>query len=260
MMRLLTLLVRALSFASCGVLKRHKDHDTEQSLVDVQRERDARVERFDVSTIERCDRITFLALFDAFGKRQDNLFDYEKQPGRWERDIASCYPKDSQSTISRDGLISVMHALHARGNEGALKRIHDYGEEHGWDMGEGPWDLVNAAPLVPVIHKLSGKPLLRQTQESRDGFLPHIVGLYIWLAAKAWGGIDDAQLLALRELRDRNQDNPYFHALYHRFTDGDQTAALERMGNIGTEDAPFGWGSAPADVVFAITVGVMEGR
>jgi hypothetical protein len=258
----LFIIALSLLAASCGAMKHHGDESTQQPFDAIKTERDARVQRFDVNTIERCDRITFLALFDAYGKQQDTLFWYETKPGHWERHFEACYPKDSQSTISRDGLISVLHALKTRGDDAAIKRMYDYGKEHGWDMGEGPWDLVNATPIVPVIAKLAGKPILRDRTEADPftSFRGHVLGCYIWLSAKAYGAIGDVELEVLRTLRDKNPDSPFFHALYHRFTDGDQTAALERMKNIGTSDAPFGWGSAPADVYYAITVAVLEGK
>ena len=85
------LLALCLVFA-CG--RKHDDTPATYDLAALEKQRDAMVSAFDETMIDRCDRLTFVGLMQAFGK-DVIIHRYEYPAGVWHRDVTPCYPPDS---------------------------------------------------------------------------------------------------------------------------------------------------------------------
>jgi hypothetical protein len=74
--------------------------------------------------------------------------------------------------------------------------------------------------------------------------------------------LTSAGTILLKTLHDETPADPYFSALYHRFSalDSGQDGTLELLKNIPREIGDFGWGSAPPEVFTVLTVAVLEGK
>ena len=238
---------------------------------------------------ERCDKLTFLALVSASGVKQD-LSPYEKESGRFERDVNPCYPNDSVSQISRDAYLSILHHIWTYKDHAMLDRIISYGKAHDWIMGEGPTGYTDISLLAPTINKMDqifhdqnipgdkdnpSTPALAfqlqsdsTIQHTLAGFQGHLLANYVWLQGRIKGGIDSSELLALKALVLAAPKNPLYNALYHRFTDGKQSLAIGTLSDHKTFPADrvpldtgvFGWGSAPSMVYFLEVMAVLEGK
>jgi hypothetical protein len=257
---LLTILLLA-----CG---RNESQPSTVSLSDVQAKRDSIMESFDTNSIERCDWLTFAALVDAFTAKKVNIYAVEKTPGIWHRHMQTCYPEHSQSETSRDGYLSALHAFKTRGDTAAVQRILSAVRPLEYRTGPGPLGVAGIAPLVPIMRKMAGAYLVDESddalpdafQKVTQGFRPHLIASYIWLSGRVHGSITNAGRDVLKTFVRENPNSPFFRALRSRFDDGDQTEALELLDRMPHEDAPFGWGSCPWQVYYAISVAVMEGR
>ena len=80
--------------------------------------------------------------------------------------------------------------------------------------------------------------------------------------------VRDADMEALKQLNLASPDDPMYSSLYHRFTDGDQSHALDILLNnaafpgdvLPMDTGVFDWGSAPASVYYLVTLTIIEGK
>jgi len=241
---------------------------------------------------QRCDNLTFMSLWSAFtSNAETDVYGLELRPGEWHRDTKGCFPNDSKSEISRDGFIMLLNYLRVQEDSSALHRIWDYGVEHNWIMGDGPWKLTNMLPLVPVLAKMINKewtpPVVAYNVLSMDidshydahtndvkftkkdlltGFRGHLLTMYLYLVGKLNGSLNELEFKAVQMLYEENSNNPLVLAVYHRFGDGDQGSAIEILNSdvknpweVTTETGVYGWGSCPKIVHFVTAVGILEG-
>jgi len=269
MRKLSLIIIGALFFLNCGKVKQEPNDNTEpaDALTNINIKGAIYAEQGDELYTKRCDKLTFKALFDTYG-RQIDLFTHEWFPGEWHRDTIVCINNGSNSEISRDGLIMLLHALWERKDMDAVRRLYDYGKAHGWKAGDGPDDLTSMAPLVPIMQAMLDIEE-RQIIEPRDiwtGFRAHLIVLYIHLVGKVKGEISEAYYQMLKKYYKENENNPLISAIYHRYTDGDFTMAVTALNDdtyyppraiIEEEDS---WPSCPKAVHFLATVGVIDGR
>lgn len=237
----------------------------------------------------RCDNLTFYSLSGAFnyGLGAIDLGALEYSPGEWHRDRNPCYPEESKSECSRDGFIMLFHYLWTTRDYLNMSEIYQYGYNSGWNMCDGPTNLVNLLPLVPTLTAMINS----QTEPSGtseqlpfgfrfpngqateipnplEGFRGHLLALYIHLQGRIHGELNDLEYAAMKTLLDANPDNPLFLAIYHRYTDGDQTLAIQGLADetvypkrVIIEESPsaWGWGSCPTIVHYIATMGVING-
>lgn len=223
---------------------------------------------------ERCDKITFKALVSVNCPQDLSKFEVN---GRWERDSQQCYPKDSRSSISRDGLISVLHYIWTKQDHDMIQRLMEYGEAHNWIMGEGPTEYTDAIILTPIIYHMHDKiqkkgdlvaDLVPTTEDIAQSFKGHLLASYVWLMARVNDGyIDYAGKVLLGKLYNSAPSDPMYAALQHRFLDGNQTETYFILLNDPTftvnefpmETGVFNWGSAPTSVYYLISLAIAEG-
>lgn len=239
---------------------------TDQPIADLQARRDAYMAQVsDKVFTERCDKLTFKAMLSAFGKTQ-KLGRFEPVLGEWHRDTAPCYPADSKSEISFDGLLMVLHDAVTQDDPLVVDRMLSYGIDHEWVMGAGQHDIVYMPQLEYFSRKVKRDAFLIPSIPSLSGFRAHLVAMAIYLIGRVDGKISDIHFRLLRKLSADHSENPLFAALLARYTDGDQSEAIAILNrDYPTDDLPsgvskYGWGSCPDSVFFAATIAVMEGK
>jgi len=223
---------------------------------------------------ERCDKITFKALVSVNCLQDLSAFENK---GKWERDDKQCYPSFSKSSISRDGLISVLHYIWTKRDHDMLKRLIAYGEERSWVVGEGPLEYTDAIILTPIIYYMNAKminkgdladDLLPTTEDIATSFKGHLLASYIWLAARVNGGyIDYPAKVFIGKMYAAAPSDPMYAAMQHRFLDGNQTETFYILLNdptftvneFPTDTGAFGWGSAPVSVYYLMSLAIAEG-
>lgn len=179
---------------------------------------------------EHCDSLTFSGLLAAAGADVD-LGDAEVRPGEWWRrpiNLPECFATGaSRSTVSRDGLLSVLWAAWSiGGDEGreAVQRLWSYALAHGGRMGDGRLGGADAllnenlwALLAATLDALGGDPGAARALAPFWG--PGAVGfearlqvdqILLWGELRGWlppSGFD-----ALRAQAERQPWNPHFVA------------------------------------------------
>jgi len=232
-----------------------------------------------------CDALTFKALYSAFTSPQDITGEFTASPGEYMRRVdPNCYPDESKSSISRDGIIMVLHDIWTKQDYAGLVELIDFAEDNNFNIGEGPFDLINVAPLYPVMLDMkwtmevnleltSTKGLYLLGMDIGDlidkqltGFRGHLLLSYILLAGRVDGEIGNIKLGILEDLVDKNPNNPFMLSVFHRFTDGIQTKAITILNDdfptadIIYDDGYRTWGSSPYNVMFCVIVGILEGK
>ena len=222
---------------------------------------------------ERCDKLTFKSLYGTAAYILEGIevdLSALDDNGKWNRDSAPCYPKDSVSGISFDGLVGVLHYILAHKDSKMLDQLISYGDSHGWIMGDGPKEYTNAYVLIPMIYNMKTHISLVDSPitDILKGFKGHLLADYLWLEAEKDGSLGDADMEALKQLNLASPDDPMYSSLYHRFTDGDQSHALDILLNnaafpgdvLPMDTGVFDWGSAPASVYYLVTLTIIEGK
>lgn len=210
----------------------------------------------------RCDRLTFNGLFSGYGKPQDmGGFYYD---GLLHRDVSPCYPGFSRSEISLDGILGLLHHIQTWDDRKSLDRILDIGEKNNWIMGDGPIEYTNIWALVPIIYEMAGESLVTDIKDVLKGYRGHVGAMYIHLRGRVYGSISEAEFRALQALKVASPLNPLYSALFHRYSDGDQSETIELLDKIFTDKFPegsatTGWGSCPDSVLYIIVVGILQG-
>ena len=221
--------------------------------------------------IPSCDFATFATIAASLGVSPEAISGLIKVPGRIERYYSPCYPGLSSSEASREMYIGWLHLIWKNRDSTTLSQLIEYGNRNNWVFGEGDQSLTNMSPLVPIIERMQDSfqisDLSTQIDSVLSGFRGHVVADYIWLVGRVTGKIGPLELVTLKALVEASPGDPFYQALLHRFTDGDQTAALTALSN--TQIFPidkipvtesFGWGSCPDWLYYLIARGVIEGE
>jgi hypothetical protein len=247
---------------------RHEAQKSPAATEDLRQEYETRCARVEINKITRCDRVTFVGLLAAFCPgREGELARYENPAGKWNRDTETCWPTDSSSETSRDGYLSVLHK--AFSDADIVKRIVKYAEPNDWNTGEGPDGVQNIWPLAPTMRLMLDGQRLQEDSDQLPflaGFRGHLVGSYILLRGRIKGSIGPleyqfAEQLAAEDVESVRKwgKSPFFSALVHRFSDGDQTEAENILRNFPEGESPYGWGSCPNDIYWILSYATMKG-
>lgn len=192
-------------------------------------------------TDTKCDGLLFNSLYGVAGGRPDILLAMGDS-GVWYRHWRhDCYPDGSASTISRDMFAGLFIWIFKHKKIDLIDQIIAYGESHvsdfqTWIMGEGdPFRtrlrLDGMGAAYEIRYKLGGADHnLRHLPIPRfdiDGYEEHLQVLNILL----WGllrgeKINDGDLKSLKRSVEKSPENALFQAVYHRYLDGDQSAAI----------------------------------
>lgn len=201
----------------------------------------------------KCDALLFVSLQHiglneevGYGKEDGTaITNAMGQPGQWFR-LPSLVndPSVCSSDISRDMFMGLLNYIWHFKRLDLAEQIWDYGERNGWLMGqERSGRLENRTQFLPqtigllaeVIWKLGGTDHAERyyselnLYNTSPGFTSHLSLLHIHLRGSMYGEITDRELQALEEIRGHMAGNPFAQALYHKYTDGDQSEATRLL-------------------------------
>jgi len=173
-------------------------------------------------------------------------------PGQWFRlpslveDRTVC-----SSDISRDMFMGLLSYIYEFKRLDLAEQIWEYGEKNSWKMGEerkeGLQNRVQFMPstiglLAQIMYALGGEDHAEryysqiESYSTQPGYVSHLTLLHIRLVGKINGEISEGELEVLSKILKHMQQNPLAHALYHKYTDGDQTEATRLLLSIWPKD------------------------
>lgn len=197
---------------------------------------------WDVS--HECDALLFVTLQQTALGDSGLVELAESESGKWNRLPGPLYAAACSSDISRDMMMGLFIWIWEFKRLDVAERLWDYGTDNNWIMGEerkpGFENRVMFMPgtvalLAELIHQLGGdshieRSLLSVTPLFTDpGFQSHLSLLQIYLRGEMHGGLTAGELDDLSKILVHMSGNPLAHALYHKYTDGDQSRATELL-------------------------------
>ena len=246
----------AFAFAGCSVFK--KSHDPKEVVAPVatiqehlKAKRDLYIEAQPHEAMDgvgwplesKCDGLLFCSL-DAVGGAACNPMLAEAGDGHWLRHPdASCYPcgpGKKCSENSKDQFVGLMPYLYRANQLGAVERLAVYGQANDWYMGEASDESTKISnelflpPLRATLFEMQarlGGPDNAQRKiphawlPEATGFERHLQVIHKAFRGVMQGGINDLELDYLKACAEKEPHNALYVAAYHRFKDGDQTAA-----------------------------------
>ena len=234
MKQTLLLLITIILSLSCA---KHESKETTNPIDDLKEQRQFYIEqvpRTDVNLLfkKRCDRLTFQSFMLTFTPELNPLFDiydFEYPSGVWHRDVIPCYPEDSKSEISFEVLLGVIAYAHANEHYTTLKDLYDYGLENNHVYGEGDRQYT----FNPHATYLAGKALGQLSLTNKitaTTHKEHVTAMTILVRSRVNNDtITSAELLTLKTFKLKYPNTPLFHALYAKFTNGDQSKTIELL-------------------------------
>jgi len=228
----------------------------------------------------RCDKLTFHGMFDAFCRRS-NIYDHEWNPGEWHRDYKECYPDDSRSEISTEGILSALIAMFERGDYDKIQDFWDYMERNDWVAGVGPEKYTKMLQLKALIKEIMEKhgiklqnhaKVLRYAAESSDssiGYRGNVLAFYIFIHGYSLGYIESWHLKLLKELAKEVPQSPFYQALVGCYDWSENyQIALNILGDEemfpsdripeNINEGLWDWSDSPQIPLFAMTRRVLE--
>lgn len=191
--------------------------------------------------VDECDSTLFSGLVRVAGATV-NLRAARAADGQWFRRPLSyepCYPKHSESTISRDMLLGVMWTAWKTKDLELAQNLFDYGVDNAWIMGEGGLGETLFSPalqatLAELVFRLGGPdhPVYRAFPQSWPtgyyDYVLHLQMLHIELRGQLTGSITDDMLEVVKDAASREPDNALVALLYGKYVSGnaDRTADL----------------------------------
>lgn len=205
---------------------------------------------WDVS--DKCDALLFVALQHIGLVETGPVEDAMGDPGRWFR-LPSLVndPSLCSSDISRDMFMGLLNYIWQFKRLDLAEQIWDYGSRNKWKMGEErkttPENRVQFLPstiglLAEIIWKLGGEDHKERhyasfnTYNTNPGFTSHLTLLHIHLRGSMYGSITANELGTLKSILGHMSQSPLAQALYHKYTDGDQSEATRLLLEIWPAD------------------------
>lgn len=255
MYRLLLLLFALLCspLTACG-RKRSPARETHTSLQELVAKRayyrQLAPHNWDVSS--ECDALLFVALTQVGLGEQGDVGAAESEPGKWNRKQGPEFADECSSDISRDMFAGLFTWIWEFKRLDVAQALWNYGVQNNWKMGEERnfeehFDRVYFRPgtvgmLAELIYSLGGenhweRSLLTVTPQSTEpGFQSHLTMLTLYLLGEMHGGLTGGELDDLQKIRDLSPNNALAQALYHRYTDGDQSVATKLLLDVWPAD------------------------
>jgi len=223
---------------------------------------------------DRCSKLAFKAIVSV--NCPQDISKHENS-GQWENDEQPCYQNGGMASISRDGILSVLHYIWTTKDKEMLARLIKYGEYSDWVVGKGPRDQVDVIMLTPMIYLMRDK--LELTNKTLINYLPttedvtselhgHSLANYIWLQSRVRGYIDQNEGSMVERLFNKNPGDPMYLALMYRAMGQPQDEtfflllqhpAFPNKSNPTSINA-FGWKGAPMVVYYLISLAIAEGK
>lgn len=243
-------------------------------LEEVQAKRDTYIDLIEdpYDLVNRCDGLTFIGLWDEAvqEERRVDIYRHEDKDGGWHRDVLPCYPDDSRSEISAENIMGALRSLVVRQDYEGAERMYNYGNDRDWIMGEGPEEYTDLWFLEGIISDflvMERSAFELGIRDKLKGYRGNVLADYIQLHGIINTYIEGWHKLMLEQLVKTTPQNPIYQALYHCYTDGDQTIAVGILNNQETfppdrlPETPlalFDWSDAPASILYIWVVKILE--
>ncbi len=197
-----------------------------------------------------CDALLFVSLQHVGLGEPGPVEEAQQEPGHWFR-LPSLVgnPALCSSDISRDMFTGLLVWIWHNQRLDLAEGIWDYGEAHGWVMGQERVDrFENRTIFLPsmigllaeVIHRLGGEDHperhLPAVYSTAPGFTSHLALLQIHLRGSMYGSIGASESNALDEISKHMAGSPLLQALLHRYSDGNQSAATSLLLSVWPSD------------------------
>jgi hypothetical protein len=183
-----------------------------------------------------CDSLGFTALCKLSGGCADaNILEAESssEPGRWYRNASQkCFDEGkSASDISKDMFAMLLPYLYSIGDQTNLKEIYAYGKAKGWVMGRGPMSRTVITPpmifmLQIMINKVEPVASTLNVEMAKAGYEKHLDVMSFYSQSLYKKGMDLTDYETLRKYAEEAPRNALMQALYHKYKDGNQSAAI----------------------------------
>lgn len=246
-------LICTLLLAACGSQHESHDSDVPESLLvkrtlylDLVKSQQGLAGFID---LEACDSVLYSGLLGAAGA-DVTLTAARDGAGTWTRNpTRDCYADGgSDSSFSRDMYMGLLWYAAETKDLALVQETYDYCNSHTTNVGLGcvfgkgsildPKYIISPnliSTTAELLYRLGGEDhsIARNmyTRESSGltGFQAHLSVLHILLRGKLIGTIPQSSLDRLAEQIDRQPENSLFQLAYHRYTDGDQSAAIQGL-------------------------------
>ena len=179
-----------------------------------------------------CDSLGFTAICKLSGGCDEaNIFDAESftEPGRWYRnDTQTCFDDGkSASDISKDMFAMLLPYLYSIGDKKNLEEIYTYGKAKGWVMGRGPVSrTIITPPMIYMLQVMINKVEPVASMKIKAGYEKHLDIMSFYSQSLYKKGMDLTDYETLRKYAEEAPRNALVQALYHKYKDGNQSAAI----------------------------------
>ncbi len=184
-----------------------------------------------------CDSLGFTALCKIAGGCQDvdiTQAESSSVPGRWYRNSSqTCFDEGkSASDISKDMFAMLLPYLYSTGDQVNLKEIYAYGKAKGWVMGRGPASrTIMTPPMIYMLQVMINKVEPVEVTKIKAGYEKHLDVMSFYSQTLYKNGMDLTDYETLRKYAEESPRNALMQALYHKYKDGNQSAAIEILMN-----------------------------
>ena len=199
-------------------------------------------DRSSLSSKFDCDQLLFSGLMDAASPSLGiDIKLYTNDGVEWHRtETHQCYDNGgSKSSISRDMIVGLMWSWYKSGDlESAEKlllalRGSAYILKGSGDITARVMNPAYISTLALLVKKLGGplyaEAMLPVTFNAGEGFVRHLQTWLIALRGELKGGLTASDLDVLKTHMDSQPNNPLFASVYHKYTDGNQSAAIRLL-------------------------------
>lgn len=239
-----------LAVCSCGSHRRHEQETKPIDKLEMLREKHDLYLRLSTEQVDEhgwlkdfsCDGLLFNSLFAISGGKPDIMLG-RGEPAIWYRSWQhDCFPGHSRSSISRDMFAGLFLWIWTEKRKDLIEEIIDHGESNtnsvgGWVMGEGdPFTTNIRAAGQTLAYEMRyqwggadhAKRYLPIPHFDVKGFEAHLQVLDILLVGLL-RGLSKTDLKRLQWHVENEPRNALFQAVLHKFSDGDQSAAIESL-------------------------------
>jgi len=209
---------------------------------------------------EHCDALLHTSLLATTGVIPfDDLLKARDSDGRWfRRPSKDCLSTgSSKSSISRDMLLGLMHAIMILKEKKVINELTKYASDKNWVMGEhdGSIDGKNRVLLTPGFYNLMidlrdwlhgsldiVPPEEEEMEQEREDipltdeelklvmgvrFTDHLDALSNEIRGTIYGGLTDAELDSIKRDLKEDPNNALYSALVSKYTNGNQKHAVD---------------------------------
>jgi len=194
---------------------------------------------------DKCDSVHWSALVGAVTDtvRVEAAFDSSGKLHRRPPRYPECYPRYSKSENSRDAFLMVLVYALATHNLDIAETVFDYAKRHKWVTGRGPVSRTYFTPNLQALYAQAiehlGGPRHNERyfpihwSKTEKDYEAHLQAMSVLAFSLIHGYVNDDGFDVLRSYYTKQKKNPFFAALYYRYSNSEEAknAAIETLSN-----------------------------